>query len=142
MGVPPAQPRVISCLEASSSQLGSGQGLLVAAVDTADMQAVVLGAVPVPADGEFQQAADAVTELLPVGLYVVGTYSSSSAPVGWQRATKGVPIITATNTAAAGAAVWSVNGQAQAGGLPAAATAAAAGEGDGLNVVPGFVPVR
>lgn len=93
----------------------------------------------------FAGTAAAVSELLPAGLHVVGSYSSdSTAP--WQPSSSTLPVvvINATSTGAAGGATWSVNGQQQSGGLVAAtnATVTTDAADGGLQVAPGFVPVR
>lgn len=157
-----------------------GQGLLVAAAN-AD-SCVVLGTVPVAADGSFADAAGvcaaftsscrlscmqllmlcllpthppaavaaAVSALLPQGLHVIGSYSSTgSSSNSWQpsKLPAGTPTLTASSTGPGAPATWTVNGQQQTdGGLLAAAAAAAGAAGgaaeDVLQVAAGFVPVR
>jgi hypothetical protein len=79
--------------------------------------------------------------LLPQGLHIVGSYtSSSSSNASWQPLAGKLPAVTASNTA--NNATWSITGQ-QVTAAEAAAPAAAAGTDDaGLDIVAGFVPLR
>eukprot|EP00879_Flechtneria_rotunda_P019435 GHRR01020414.1.p1 GENE.GHRR01020414.1~~GHRR01020414.1.p1 ORF type:complete len:447 (+),score=158.91 GHRR01020414.1:299-1639(+) len=115
------------------------QGLLIAAVDALNRTATIVGNVPVAAAGNCENIADKLAQLIPQGLHVIGSYSSSNSTPWQPQSVDSLPSVAATNSTASSGPAWTINAQ----HVDVAIVQAGQQSSDvSLHNIPGFVPLR